>query len=106
MVGFLGCKGTWLARVELLFNQQVLLRAVVDPFSAQSVFMLGVALIQVQDFAFGVELHEVFTGPSLRHVKPVFCFLAERMHIFLSLPFITDLPKKTSLVAIDVLGHI
>lgn len=107
VLGFLGCKGTWPAHVELFINQQVVLRAFFDPFSAQSVFILGIAPTQVQDLALGVvELHEVCIGPSLEPVKQGSCFLAERTHIFLSLPFITDVPKEAFLVALDVPGQI
>lgn len=101
MVGFLGCKGTWLAHVELLVSQQVLLRAVLGPFSVQSVFMLGIACLNPS--ALGVVvLHEVCTSPSLEPVKRASCFLAERTHIFLSIPFITDVPKEAFLLAFDV----
>ncbi|KAK4831140.1 hypothetical protein QYF61_015443 [Mycteria americana] len=72
-VGFLGCKGTLSGHVELLINQYpqvLLLRAALNPFSAQPVFVLGIAPTHVQDFAFGlVELHEVRTGPALKPVK-------------------------------------
>ena len=61
MIGFLGCKHTLLAHVELLVNQHpqvLLLRAALNPFSTQPVFVLGIVLNQVQDLALGfVELH-------------------------------------------------
>ncbi|PKU44166.1 hypothetical protein llap_5535 [Limosa lapponica baueri] len=70
VAGFLGCKHTLLAHVELLVNQHTqvfLLGAALNPFSAQPVFVLEIALIQVQDLAFGlVELHEVCMGPPLK----------------------------------------
>ncbi|KAK4821027.1 hypothetical protein QYF61_012113 [Mycteria americana] len=71
-VGFLGCKHTLPGHVELLINQhpQVLLRAALNPFSAQPVFVLGIALTHVQDFALGLaELHEFLMGPPLKPVK-------------------------------------
>ena len=61
MVGFLGCKLTLLAHVELLIPQylQVLvLRAVIEPLSSQPILVFGIALTQMQDLALGlVELH-------------------------------------------------
>ena len=66
MVGLLG-------HVELLINQHpqvLLLRAALNPFSAQPVFVLGIALTHVQDLAHGlVEPHEVRTGPALKPVQ-------------------------------------
>ena len=66
-IGFLGCERTLLGHVELLINQhpQVrVLRAALNPFSAQPVFVLGIVPIHVQDVAFGlVEPHEFRTGP-------------------------------------------
>jgi len=57
---------------ELLLNQhsQVLLfKGALNPFSTQSVFVLGITLTQVQDLALGrVELHEIFMGPLLKPV--------------------------------------
>ncbi|KAK4818497.1 hypothetical protein QYF61_014227 [Mycteria americana] len=73
MVGFLGCKWTLPGHVELLINQHpqvLLLRAALNPFSAQPVFVLGIAATHVQDLALGlVELHEVHMGPPLKPVK-------------------------------------
>ena len=72
-VGFLGCKRTLPAHVELLINQYpqvLLLRAAFNPFLAQPIFMLGIAPTHVQDLARGrVELHAVCTGPPLQSVK-------------------------------------
>jgi len=72
-VGLLGCKLTLPGHVELLINQQpqvLLLRATLNPFSAQSVFVLGIALTHVQDLTLGfVEPHEVCTGPPLEPVR-------------------------------------
>ncbi|KAK4819146.1 hypothetical protein QYF61_025826 [Mycteria americana] len=72
-VVFLGYKCTLTAHVELLINQYpqvLLLRAALNPFSAQPVFVLGIAPTHVQDLALGlVELHEVRTGPPLKPVK-------------------------------------
>jgi len=51
-------------------SQVLLLGAALNPFSAQAVFVLGVALAQVQDLALGlVELLEVCMGPLLKSVK-------------------------------------
>ncbi|KAK4826701.1 hypothetical protein QYF61_010916 [Mycteria americana] len=73
MVGFLGCKCTLPGHVELLINQHpqvLLLRAALNPFSAQPVFVLGIAPTQVQYLALDlVELHEVRMGPPLKPVK-------------------------------------
>ncbi|KAK4831337.1 hypothetical protein QYF61_017468 [Mycteria americana] len=45
-------------------------RAALNPFSAQPVFVLGIAPTHVQDLALGpVELHEVRTGPPLKPVR-------------------------------------
>ncbi|KAK4822002.1 hypothetical protein QYF61_006616 [Mycteria americana] len=72
-VGFLGCKHTLLAHVELLINQHpqmLLLRAALNPPFAQPVFVLGIAPAHVQDLALGlVELHELCMGPPLKPVK-------------------------------------
>ena len=59
MVGFLGCKHTLLAHVELLIHQHpqiLLLRAALNPFPALPVFVLGIAPAQVQDLALGLDL--------------------------------------------------
>jgi len=69
MVGLLGCELTLPARVELLVNQHpqvLLLKASLNPLSAQPVLVLGIALTQVQDL---VELPEVRTGPLLEPVR-------------------------------------
>jgi len=72
-VGFLGCEHTLAGHAELLINQHpqvLLLRAALNPFSAQPVFVLGIALTHVQDLAHGlVEPHEVRTGPALKPVQ-------------------------------------
>ncbi|KAK4823520.1 hypothetical protein QYF61_003029 [Mycteria americana] len=73
IVGFLGCKHTLPGHVELLINQHtqvLLLRAALNPFSAQTVFVLGIAPTHVQDLALGlVDLHEVCMGPPSKSVK-------------------------------------
>jgi len=73
VVGFLGCKHTLLGHVALLVNQhpQVLLaRAALNPCFTQPVFVLGLALIHVQDLALGlVKLPEVRMGPLLKSVQ-------------------------------------
>ena len=72
-IGLLGCEHTLLGHVELLVNQhsQVLLgRAAFNLFSAQPLFLLGIALAHVQDLAFSpVELCEVHMGPTLKPVQ-------------------------------------
>ncbi|GAB0186614.1 mitochondrial enolase superfamily member 1 [Grus japonensis] len=72
-VGFLGCKRTLPAHVELFINQHpqvLLLRAAFNPFLAQPVVVLGIALTHMQDLALGlVELHEFRMGPPLQPVK-------------------------------------
>ncbi|KAK4828770.1 hypothetical protein QYF61_000795 [Mycteria americana] len=72
-VGLLGCKRMLPGHVELLINQHpqvLLLRAALNPFSTQPVFVLGIAWTQVQDPALGlVEPHEVHTGSPLKPVK-------------------------------------
>ncbi|KAK4810518.1 hypothetical protein QYF61_004481 [Mycteria americana] len=58
------------AKVCPLEVQVILLRAALNPFSAQPVFVLGIAPTSVQDLALGlVQLHEVHMGPSLKPVK-------------------------------------
>jgi len=68
-VGLLGSKYTPPGHVELLVNhhpQVLLLRAALNPLSAQHVFVLAIAPTHVQDLALVlVELHEVHTGPPL-----------------------------------------
>ncbi|GAB0205260.1 hypothetical protein GRJ2_002991600 [Grus japonensis] len=72
-VGFLGCKRTLLAHVELLINQYpqvLLLRAALNPFPAQPLAALGIAPTHVQNLALGlVELHGVHIGPPLNPVR-------------------------------------
>ncbi|PKU48586.1 hypothetical protein llap_1122 [Limosa lapponica baueri] len=72
-VGFLGCKHTLTAHVELLIHQHpqvLLLRDALNPFSAQPVVVLGIAVTQAQDLALGLlELHEIRTGPPLKPVQ-------------------------------------
>ncbi|PKU47710.1 hypothetical protein llap_1990 [Limosa lapponica baueri] len=62
-----------MAHVELLVQQHsqvLLLRAALNPSSAQPVFVPGIAMTRVQDLALGlVELHEVRTGPPLTPVQ-------------------------------------
>ena len=69
MAGFLGCKGTLLARVQLPIHQnpQVLFsRAVLHPYISWLVLILRVAVIELQDLALGfVESHEVLQDPLL-----------------------------------------
>ncbi|KAK4827142.1 LOW QUALITY PROTEIN: hypothetical protein QYF61_014736 [Mycteria americana] len=64
----LGCKHTLPGHGELLINQHpqvLLLRAALNPFSTQPVFVLGIALTHVQDLALGlVELYGVRIGPT------------------------------------------
>jgi len=73
IVGLLGYERKLLGHVDLLVNQHprvLLLRAAFNPFSTQLVFVLVIALIQVQDLALGLaELHKVHTGPPLSPVK-------------------------------------
>jgi len=72
-VGLLGCKCTLPVHVELLIHHYplvLLLRAALEPLSAQPVFVFGIAPTQVQDLALAlVELHEVHTGAPLQPVK-------------------------------------
>jgi len=71
-VGFLGCKCTLLAHVELhvIQHQVFLLRAAFSPFCSQTVFVLGFALAHVQDLALGVvELDEVHIDPPRQPVQ-------------------------------------
>ena len=64
--GFLGCQRTLPAHVELLIHQYpqvLLLRAALEPLSAQPVLVFGITLTHVQDLALGlVELHAVHAG--------------------------------------------
>lgn len=67
--GFVACK---LSLAELLVNQQpqVILRTALKPFSAQPVFLLGIALTLVQDLELGlVEVHGFCTGPPLKPIQ-------------------------------------
>jgi len=69
-VGRLGCQHTLLGPAELLITQHpevLLLRAALSPFSAQPVFVLGIAPTHGQDLALGlVELRDVRMGPPLK----------------------------------------
>ncbi|GAB0208383.1 cAMP-dependent protein kinase inhibitor alpha [Grus japonensis] len=73
MVGFLGCKHILPAHVELLINQYpqvLLLKATLNPLSAQPVVVLGIVPTHVQDLALGlVELHAVLMASPLQPVK-------------------------------------
>ncbi|KAK4810053.1 hypothetical protein QYF61_005116 [Mycteria americana] len=73
MVGFLGCKRTLPAHVQLFIHQypQVPLhRVALDHIIPQPVLVSGVALTQVQELALGlVEPHEVHMGPLLKLVQ-------------------------------------
>ena len=81
-VGLLGCERTLAAHVESFMNQDpqiLLLRVALNPFSTQPVFVLGIALTQVQDLALGlVELHRVGLGPALSSVQvPLACSFSQ-----------------------------
>ena len=73
MVGLLGYKYAMLAQVESFINghPQILpLWAALKSFSTKSVFVVGIAPAQMQDFALGlIELHEVGMGPPLKSVQ-------------------------------------
>jgi len=76
MVGLLGCERTLPlsdCHVGFLINQQpqvFLLKDVLNPFSAQPIFLLGNAPTHGTDLALDlVELHEVPTSPPLNPVK-------------------------------------
>ncbi|TRZ23736.1 hypothetical protein HGM15179_003356 [Zosterops borbonicus] len=66
-----GCKGTLPSDAKIFVHQNpkvLFLRVALNPFSAQSVFLLDLA--QVQNHAFGlVEPHEDHPGPPLKPVK-------------------------------------
>ena len=72
-VASLGCEGTLLAQIQLLFHQyqQVFLsRAALNPFIPQLVLVVDVTSSHAQNLAFGfVEPHEVHLGPLLKPVK-------------------------------------
>ncbi|NXJ29389.1 F120B protein, partial [Dicrurus megarhynchus] len=71
-VGFLGCERTLPAQVKLLIQPypKALLRAALNPFSIQPVFVLGIAPALVRDLVLGpVEIDEVCTGPPLKPVQ-------------------------------------
>lgn len=72
--GFLGCRCTLPPHIELLIYQHshmwLILRAALNTFSAQPVFVLGIVLIQRQDLAYGLAvLHEVHKDSSLKAVQ-------------------------------------
>ena len=73
IVGFLGCKHTLPAHVQLFIHQypQVLLhRAALNAFIPQPVFVLGIAPTEVQDLALGlVEPREVHMASLLELVQ-------------------------------------
>lgn len=56
--------------LSISHSPSLLLSAVLNPFSAQLVSVLGVVPIQVQDLTLDlVELHEVSMGPHLKPIK-------------------------------------
>ena len=70
-VGILGCKHTKLAHKHIIKQQSqvLLLWAALNPLITQPVFVLGVALTQMQHLALGlVDLHEVHLSLPLRQV--------------------------------------
>ena len=71
-VGFLGCKDTLLAHVQLPNRQyyQVLFgRTVLHPYIPQLVLVMGIATTKVLDLAVDfVQPHELLLGPLLRPV--------------------------------------
>ncbi|PKU42047.1 hypothetical protein llap_7647 [Limosa lapponica baueri] len=69
IVVFLCCKCTLLALINQHL-QVLLLRAPLNPFSAQPVFVLEIAPTHMQDLALGLaELHEVHMGLLLKPVE-------------------------------------
>jgi len=84
-VGFLGCECTLPAHVELLVHQYLqvlLLRAALEPLSAQPVLVFGTAPAHVQDLALGhVELHVVRAVPPLQPVKVPLNGIASLQHM-------------------------
>lgn len=79
MVGLLGWGHRLLAHIKLIINTPIFLpRAALNPFSTQTVFLLGIALTHVQDLAFGlVELYEFCMSPEgekrcLKREKEIF----------------------------------
>jgi len=57
VIGFLGCKHTLPAHVELFIHQYpqvLLLRAALEPLSAQPVLVFGITLTHMQDLALGL----------------------------------------------------
>ncbi|PKU41506.1 hypothetical protein llap_8184 [Limosa lapponica baueri] len=73
VIDFLCCQYTLPTHVKLFIHkhsQVLLLRAALQPFSTQHVFVPGIAMSLVQDLALGlVELHAVCTGPPLKPVQ-------------------------------------
>ena len=84
-VGFLGCKCTLQAHVELLVNQYppvLLLRAALEPLSAQPVLVFGIAPTHVQDLALDlVGLHVAHAGPPLQPVKVLLNGIPSLLHV-------------------------
>lgn len=63
------CECTLLDHVLLLSHKHppILLGTALNPFSIQPIFVLGLALMQVQDLALGfIELHQVHTKGKVR----------------------------------------
>jgi len=70
--GFLYCKCTLSAHVELLISQhlQELVWSALNPFLSWPVFVIGIALTQLQDTDFSlIEFHEAHTGTLLESMK-------------------------------------
>ncbi|NWW82991.1 F120B protein, partial [Climacteris rufus] len=83
-VGFLGCECTLPDLVKLFIQQhsKALLRAALNPFSIQPVFVLGIAPTQVQDLVLClVEFDEVCTHPPLKPVPITLDGISSLQHI-------------------------
>jgi len=68
----MGCKRTLLGHSELFTNhhpQVLLLRAALNPFSAQPVFVLGIAPTHAQDLALDLVESQTQSGPPVKPDK-------------------------------------
>ena len=91
-VYFLGCMSTLLAHVELLLHQYpqvLLLRAALQPLSAQPVLVFGVALTNVQDPAFGLVVYT----PLLQQVRFSAVINYDKPELFSKIFYLAILPS-------------
>ncbi|NWY38380.1 F120B protein, partial [Sylvia atricapilla] len=78
--GLVGFERTLLVKLLIQQHPKALLSAVLNPFSIQPVFVVKVALTQVQNL---VEIDDICPGPPLKPIMPSYFFeqLAKEQHV-------------------------